>query len=90
MLQYQTYWTEPKDDANNLKWIRSFYTAMYGSRGPYPDGTVDGCYVNYPDVDLSDWQYLYYKDNYPKLQQVKQRWDPLNVFNHQQSIELPG
>jgi FAD/FMN-containing dehydrogenase len=89
-LQYQTYWTEPKDDAVNLNWIRNFYEDMYGARGPYPDGTVDGCYVNYPDVDLSDWQYLYYKDNYPKLQRVKQRWDGLNIFNHQQSIELPG
>lgn len=89
-LQYQTYWTEPKDDAVNLKWIRDFYTAMYTSTGPYPDGKVDGCYVNYPDVDLSDWQYLYYKDNYAKLQRVKKRWDPLNIFNHQQSIELPS
>lgn len=88
-LQYQTYWTRPDEDEANLKWIREFYAAMYGLRGPYPDGTVDGCYVNYPDVDLVDWQYLYYKDNYPQLQRVKQRWDPLNIFNHQQSIELP-
>ena len=88
-LQYQTYWTDAKDDATNLSWIRNFYGEMYGSRGPYPNGTVDGCYVNYPDVDLVDWHYLYYKDNYPKLQQVKRKWDPLNIFNHQQSIRLP-
>jgi FAD/FMN-containing dehydrogenase len=79
-LQYQTYWIDAKNDATNLNWIRSFYADMYGPRGPYPDGTLDGCYVNYPDVDLFDWQYLYYKDNYSKLQQVKQRWDPLNIF----------
>jgi len=42
-----------------------------------------------PDIDLSRWQALYYKENYPKLQQVKRRWDPLNIFNHAQSIELP-
>jgi FAD/FMN-containing dehydrogenase len=47
-------------------------------------------YVNYPDVDLVDWQRLYYKDSYDQLQQVKQRWDPHHVFNHRQSIELPG
>lgn len=88
-LQYQTYWTEPDQDEVNLKWIREFYAAMYGPRGPVPDGTVDGCYVNYPDVDLADWEYLYYKDNYPQLQHVKKRWDPLNIFNHQQSIALP-
>jgi FAD/FMN-containing dehydrogenase len=89
-LQYQTYWTNPDDDPINLEWIRDFYTAMYGEKGPYPDGTFDGCYVNYPDTDLINWQYLYYKESYPQLQAVKQRWDALNIFNHKQSIELPS
>ena len=89
-LQYQTYWTDPADDDANLEWIRSFYTAMYGEQGPMPDALLDGCYVNYPDVDLVDWPTLYYKDNYARLQQVKARWDPLNIFNYAQSIQLPG
>jgi len=89
-LQHQTYWTDPADDAVNLEWIRSFYTAMYGDQGPRPDEVMDGCYVNYPDVDLQDWPTLYYKENYARLQRVKARWDPHNVFNHQQSIRLPG
>lgn len=88
-LQYQTYWTEPSEDQVNLDWINYFYLAMYGPKGPYPDGTLDGCYVNYPDVDLENWQYLYYKENYAQLQKVKKRWDPCNIFNHAQSIELP-
>jgi len=88
-LQYQTYWTDPTDDEANLEWIRGFYTAMYGERGPVPDDVMDGCYVNYPDVDLDDWQTLYYKNNYARLQAVKDRWDPRNIFNHRQSIE-PG
>lgn len=86
-LQYQTYWPYAGGDEQNLHWIKSFYDDMYGPRGPYPDGTVDGCYVNYPDVDLEDWQYLYYKDLYPRLQRVKSRWDPHDVFRHKQSIE---
>ncbi len=85
-LQYQTYWTEPEDDAVNLDWIRNFYDAMYGPAGPYPDGALDGCYVNYPDVDLKNWEYLYYKESYSRLQNVKARWDPLNIFNHAQAI----
>jgi FAD/FMN-containing dehydrogenase len=86
-LQYQTYWTEPDEDQVNLDWINYFYLAMYGPKGPYPDGALDGCYVNYPDCDLENWQYLYYKDNYAELQAVKKRWDPCNIFNHAQSIE---
>ncbi len=88
-LQYQTYWEHEADDQANLNWIRGFYTAMYGDAGPLPDGRLDGCYVNYPDVDLADWRTLYYKDNYPDLQEVKARWDPRNVFNHLQSITMP-
>jgi FAD/FMN-containing dehydrogenase len=88
-LQFQTYWHEAAQEEGNLEWIRRFYDAMYGAEGPLPDGTVDGCYVGYPDVDLQDWQWLYYKENYEKLQQVKATWDPGDVFNHAQSIELP-
>jgi FAD/FMN-containing dehydrogenase len=87
-LQYQTYWTEPSQDHANLSWINGFYQEMYGERGPWPDKTFDGCYVNYCDSDLKDWEYLYYKESYPQLQRVKGRWDPLNVFHHGQSIEL--
>jgi len=69
--------------------VNGFYREMYGPRGPWPDATMDGCYVNYCDSDLEDWQYLYYKDNYPRLRRVKQQWDPRNIFHHGQSIELP-
>jgi FAD/FMN-containing dehydrogenase len=86
-LQFQTYWTSRRQDQQNLDWIGAIYEDMYGPRGPYPDGTVDGCYVNYPDVDLEDWQYLYYKEGYARLRQVKARWDPHDVFHHKQSIE---
>lgn len=89
-LQYQTYWTEPSEDEANLAWIRGFYDEMYGPRGPWPDNTFDGCYVNYCDSDLVDWAYLYYKENYPRLQQAKARWDPHDVFHHGQSVQLPG
>ena len=89
-LQFQTYWTDPAEDNVHLQWIRDFYTTIYGPSGPYPDDTVDGCYVNYPDVDLINWPYLYYKDNYPRLQRTKARWDALNIFRHAQSIRPPN
>lgn len=87
-LQYQTYWTEPDQDQVNLNWINNFYLDMYGEKGPWPDDVFDGCYVNYCDSDLVDWQYLYYKENYPRLQRAKAEWDPHNVFYHGQSIKL--
>ncbi len=88
-LQYQTYWAQPSDDQANLNWVNGFYDEMYGARGPWPDAVFDGCYVNYCDSTLKDWQHLYYKENYPRLQRAKAVWDPHNIFHHEQSIELP-
>ena len=67
--------------------MRDLYTAMYGLNGPMPDGTMDGCYINYPDSDLKNWQFLYYKESYARLQCAKAWADPHNIFYHRQSIE---
>lgn len=98
-LQYQTYWADPDQDAGHLGWIRGFYSDVYAQTGGVPDPTkdptnnVDGCYYNYPDVDLNgptnDKQQalkLYFGNNLPRLQKTKARWDPNNYFNSSQSI----
>ncbi|MEV0437967.1 FAD-binding oxidoreductase [Streptomyces spectabilis] len=99
-LQYQTYWTDPAEEAKHLAWIREFYRDVYAETGgvPVPGDINDGCYVNYPDKDLGDaawntsstaWNSLYYKDNYARLQKAKAAWDPKDVFRHAQSVRLP-
>ncbi|MGG7575538.1 FAD-dependent oxidoreductase [Streptomyces sirii] len=62
-----------------------------------PAPVTDGCYINYPDTDLDDPEWntsgqpshrLYYgDDNYRRLQEAKEYWDPRNVFRHAQSIQ---
>ncbi|WP_283136097.1 FAD-dependent oxidoreductase [Rhizohabitans arisaemae] len=97
---YQTVWGEEKDDAANLAWIRGFYRDVYADTGgvPVPGEVSDGSYINYPDADLADpaWNTsgvsahrLYYKENYPRLQRVKARWDPRGVFRHALAVEPP-
>lgn len=88
-LQYQIYWTGPNQDEQNVHWINSFYESVYADTGGVPvvNGVAtDGCYVNYCDVDLVDWPQLYYKDGYARLLEIKQAWDPNDIFNHAQSI----
>lgn len=97
-IQYQTYWEDEAEDAKHLAWIRGMYRDIYASTGgvpaPVEDANTDGCFINYPDIDLSDpkwnpdwdWSTLYYKGNYPRLQAVKRRYDPRNVFRHAQSV----
>ncbi|MGV9311150.1 FAD-binding oxidoreductase [Streptomyces sp. NPDC003691] len=98
-LQYQTYWTDPAQEAKHLAWIRNFYKDVYAETGfvPVPNFTNDGCYVNYPDTDLGDpafntsqetWGSLYYKGGFDRLKRAKRAWDPTNFFRHAQSIPL--
>jgi len=66
-----------------------------GALGPTGLDSHNVVYGNHPGVDLADpewntsgvpWHMLYYKDNYPRLQRIKARWDPRNVFRHTLSI----
>jgi Berberine and berberine like len=90
-------WLDPRDEARTLEWLRAFYRELFPDSGgvPAPGEVCDGAMINHPDVDLADprlntsgvpWHTLYYKDNYPRLQKVKARWDRLDVFHHALSI----
>ena len=92
-----TGWLDARDEATNLAWVRAFYRELFAETGgvPVPGGAYDGALINHPDIDLADatwntsgvpWSTLYYQDNYPRLQRIKARWDPRNVFRHALSI----
>jgi FAD/FMN-containing dehydrogenase len=93
-------WLAPSQDETHLSWVQTFYRDVYAATGGVPviDSATDGTYINYPDVDLldpqwntsgQDWSTLYYKRGYERLQRVKARWDPRDVFNHALSVRLP-
>ena len=90
-------WVDPEDEATNLAWVRAFYRDLFADSGgvPVPGDAYDGAFINHPDVDLADpalntsgvpWPVIYYRDNYPRLQRIKARWDPNDVFRHPLSI----
>lgn len=92
-----TGWIEPRDAEVNLAWVRGFYRDLFADTGgvPVPGDAYDGTFINHPDVDVTDptlntsgvpWSALYYQANYPRLQRIKARWDPRNVFHHALSI----
>jgi aclacinomycin oxidase len=94
-----TGWLDPRDEAKNLAWVRAFYRDLFAESGgvPVPGEAYDGVFINHPDADLADptlntsgvpWHTLYYNENYPRLQRIKARWDPRNVFRHALSIRV--
>ncbi|HEX3551622.1 MAG TPA: FAD-binding oxidoreductase [Thermoanaerobaculia bacterium] len=94
-----TGWLEPREEAKNLAWVRSFYRDLFAESGgvPVPGEAYDGAFINHPDTDLADsglntsgvpWYTLYYKGSYPRLQRIKARWDPRDVFRHALSIRV--
>ena len=92
-----TGWIDLSEEEKNLKWVRAFYRDLFADTGgvPVQGERYDGTLINHPDTDVADptwntsgvpWYTLYYQGNYPRLQQIKARWDPKNVFRHALSI----
>jgi FAD/FMN-containing dehydrogenase len=62
------------------EWIERSWTSVH-------DGASGYVYPCFPDPELDDWSRAYYGDNYPRLREVKARYDLDNVFRYQQSLE---
>lgn len=73
-------WMSPADNEQCIKWARETYAAMQPFVGA-------GRYVNYLDDDEpGDPAAAAYGPNYPRLQQLKAKYDPRNFFHMNQNI----
>jgi hypothetical protein len=80
-IQYFSEWTNAVETQGELGHIRTLYAAMR----PFVSGE---CYVNYCDLDLTNWAQAYWGANLPRLKQIKKAFDPNNVFQHAQSVPV--
>lgn len=46
-----------------------------------------GAYVSEADYFQRDWQRAYWGEHYPRLQQIKRKYDPQNLFHGHQTVE---
>jgi len=81
-LQYASTWSDPNDTPARLDEMRQLYATMR----PYVSGAA---YLNYCDLDLTDWQNAYWAGNLARLKRIKAAFDLDNVFRHAQSVP-PG
>ena len=94
-------WMDPEAAAGSMDWVRNCYSDLFKATGgaPVPGDQTGGSVIAHPDNDLADptwnrsgvpWHTFYYQDNYPRLQQVKAKWDPLNIFRPRLSVQAAG
>jgi FAD/FMN-containing dehydrogenase len=75
-------WRDPAQDALYISWARRVFQAL----APYASS---GAYVNFMTEDEGDRIASAYGANHARLAQLKERYDPQNVFHLNQNIK-PG
>lgn len=79
VMNVHARWREPTMDKACIDWARGIYEATK----PYAAGTA---YVNFMPEDEVDRVEAAYGGNYRRLLEIKQRYDPLNLFRMNQNL----
>lgn len=81
LFNIEANWHDEARDADNVAWVRRCFAAMQS----FSDG---GMYFNFPGIEGDAEQRLQttYGANYARLQAIKRRYDPDNLFRTHQNI----
>ena len=72
-------WPDPADNARNTAWVKDYFAAV----APHSQA---GGYVNFASPDDQQRVADNYGTNYPRLREIKRRYDPTNLFRLNQNI----
>ena len=75
-------WPDAADNDANTTWVKDYYAAT----APHSE---EGGYVNFMAEDDQSRIRANYRGNYDRLAETKRRYDPDNLFRHNQNIQ-PG
>lgn len=75
----QCYWKKPEDMLPSMDTMKEMQNTLYKNN-------VTQHYINYPDLNINDYESAYYGESYVRLQKLKHKLDPDNRFNYKQSI----
>jgi FAD/FMN-containing dehydrogenase len=75
-------WPDAADNDANTTWVKDYYAAT----APHSE---EGGYVNFMAEDDQSRIRANYRGNYDRLAEIKRRYDPDNLFRHNQNIQ-PG
>lgn len=77
-ISYSTQWLNPEDDSPQLAEVDTLRAKL----GAYTEGD----YIGNPDLTFKDYMKEYYGANAARLEEIKSKYDPDNVFSYPQSI----
>lgn len=73
-------WEDPKEDASpHREWIRTLWDKV--------DDERTGVYVNFLETEGDDRIEECYGENFPRMQELKRKYDPMNMFRFNQNIK---
>ncbi len=77
LMEYNVTWSDPADDEEGIAWTRGAWNEMREKYDQY-----DGTYLNIDSYneDGNNWVQESYRDNYRRLQEIKKKYDPMNLF----------
>jgi FAD/FMN-containing dehydrogenase len=79
LMNLHTQWDDPEQDEECIAWTRDVHEAM----APHATG---GVYANFVPEEVGDQQAAY-RENYDRLVEVKNEWDPENLFRLNHNVE---
>ena len=79
LAELLTYYERARDEESHLSAFRKVQATLR-------EVGVIHHYRNYPDLDFENWEVAYYGASYPRLQELKERYDPEDLFQHPQSV----
>lgn len=81
LSELQSYW-------DNASAEKKFLTAFEEIQQLFVNKGITAQYRNYPDINFPNWETAYYGKNYAKLQEIKSKYDPEDLFHYEQSVRL--
>jgi FAD/FMN-containing dehydrogenase len=79
-------WRDPAESERHVRWTRELWQALQ----PYATGGVYVNHIGREDEDGAEQVRAAYGANYPRLAELKQKYDPTNLFRHNQNIKSAG
>ena len=77
--ELQTYWEQPSQQSKLLLRFQEVQDVFF-KHG------IKAQYRNYPDINFKNWESSYYAQNYLRLKQLKNKYDPNDLFRFEQSV----